>query len=224
LNVSADDFSTPSVTKAKPAGEPFVVLAGPADSYPSSLFSANKNVEPGAPLPGFFNVGADGSLQTITKPASPKAPVIAAPVEPKCPQSRRLVTRVVPESADVHRRLHHGTACPGNPDFGCVKVTHSNSNCCTECAKATGGSVGAWSCDHSRHCKCSAITAVTDPTTENYCFTENPGASSGSNICSGAYDIAHTTSTLSECAELCLQDNPTCVAFVMVDGKDGTDC
>eukprot|EP00964_Phaeocystis_antarctica_P013878 scaffold7613_cov59-Phaeocystis_antarctica.AAC.1 len=48
------------------------------------------------------------------------------------------------------RVLAHGTACPGNPDFGCVgsgSGMYSHANCCTQCAKANGGTIGSYYCN-----------------------------------------------------------------------------
>eukprot|EP00964_Phaeocystis_antarctica_P058314 scaffold34585_cov60-Phaeocystis_antarctica.AAC.2 len=72
------------------------------------------------------------------------------------------------------RLLAHGTACPDNPTFGCIgNAINNHATCCTECAKASGGTLGAHSCNNQNwhgtagtqwnqeQCGCSTISAVT---------------------------------------------------------------
>ena len=78
------------------------------------------------------------------------------------------------------RLLAHGTACEGNPTFGCVgNSVNSQQTCCTECAKAGGGTLGLHGCGqqpsqaqyhgtagtgwNEQQCGCSDISAAADP-------------------------------------------------------------
>ena len=84
---------------------------------------------------------------------------------------------VAPQPHGEHGRLlAHGTACPGNPTFGCIGGGGANThaNCCTQCARPNGGTLGTYNCNsvqnhgtpgmawNQERCGCSAIAAATD--------------------------------------------------------------
>ena len=74
------------------------------------------------------------------------------------------------------RLLAHGTACPGDPGFGCVgdgssctsgSGCYSHANCCSQCASTKsppGGNLGTWYCSHNGpKCTCSTGIAAASP-------------------------------------------------------------